>query len=160
MGTLQANGAKGMLVRNLPRVPKDAGGGMLKSIGVVVGSYILSMLLVFASDPLLSKIFPGDFVKGHVPSTNPLLASTACFIVISILCAAICARLAPSNPGKHVLWFFVLGEAMGLVFTITGWNSGWPHWYSISWMISWPITSWVGLALGGRKGGKASAAAA
>jgi len=124
---------------------------MLKSIGVVVGSYILSMLLVFASDPLLSKIFPGDFVRGRVPSNNALMASTACFIVISILSAWVCARFAPSNPGKHVLWFFVLGEVMGLGFTISGWNSGWPHWYSLSWMISWPITCWIGLMLSGRR---------
>jgi len=43
---------------------------MLKSIGVVVGSYVLSIVLVLATDPLLSRLFPGDFVKGRIPS-NP-----------------------------------------------------------------------------------------
>ena len=38
---------------------------MLKSIGVVVGSYLLSVILVLATDPLLSLMFPGDFVKGQ-----------------------------------------------------------------------------------------------
>jgi hypothetical protein len=41
---------------------------MLKSIAVVVGSYLLSVVLVLATDPLLSRLFPGDFVKGRVPA--------------------------------------------------------------------------------------------
>jgi hypothetical protein len=67
---------------------------MLKSIGVVVGSYLLSVVLVLATDPLLSRLFPGDFVNGRVPSDNALMASTAMFVVISIFCAWVCARFA------------------------------------------------------------------
>ena len=41
---------------------------MLKSIGVVVGCYALSIVLVLACSPLLSVIFPGEFVsEGRVP---------------------------------------------------------------------------------------------
>ena len=40
---------------------------MLKSIAVVVGSYLLSVVLVLATDPLLSRLFPGDFVRGPCP---------------------------------------------------------------------------------------------
>lgn len=68
---------------------------MLKSIAAVAGSYILSIVLVLATDPLLSRLFPGDFVRGRVPSDTPLIASTACFVLISIFCAWLCARLAP-----------------------------------------------------------------
>ena len=67
---------------------------MLKSIAVVLGSYLLSIVLVFATDPLLSLIFPGEFTKDHVPSNPALLASTACFVVVSILCAWLCAYFA------------------------------------------------------------------
>ena len=59
---------------------------MLRSIAVVIGSYVLSVILVLASDPLLSLIFPGDFEKGRIPSSTPLVASTACFVAISIRC--------------------------------------------------------------------------
>ena len=55
---------------------------MLKSIAVVVGTYLLSVVLVVASDPLLSRLFRGDFVKGRVPSDTALIASTAFFVVI------------------------------------------------------------------------------
>ena len=124
---------------------------MIKSIGVVVGSYILSVLLVFATDPLLSRLFPGDFVPGHIPSNTPLMASTACFVVVSILCAWICARFAPDNAARHVLWFFILGEVMGLAATVPNWSKGWPHWYWLSWLLTWPVSCWIGLLLARRR---------
>lgn len=98
---------------------------MLKSIGVVPGSYVLSIVLVVATDPLLSRLFPGDFVKGHVPSNAALLARDF-FVVVSILCAWVCARFAPSRPAMHVLWFCIVGELMGGAATIPSWSKGWP----------------------------------
>ena len=90
---------------------------MLKSIAVVAGSYILSVVLVIASDPLLSRLFPGDFVQGRIPSDGALMASTACFVIVSILCAWLCARFAPGNASKHVLWFFRTGAKAGRIGT-------------------------------------------
>ncbi|MGB9083067.1 MAG: hypothetical protein WCC46_00450, partial [Terriglobales bacterium] len=79
---------------------------MFKSFAVVIGSYLLSVVLVVATDPLLSRLFPGDFVKGRVPSDNALMVSTALFVIVSIFCAWICARFAPGRAARHVLWFF------------------------------------------------------
>jgi hypothetical protein len=124
---------------------------MLKSIGVVLGCYALSVILVMATDPLLSRIFPGDFVKGRIPSDAALFESTALFIVISILCAWLCAHYAPGRPGRHVLWFMILGEVMGIGSTIPNWSKGWPHWYWLSWLLTWPVSCWVGLQSGRRK---------
>jgi hypothetical protein len=131
---------------------------MLKSIAVVLGTYILSIVLVVATDPLLSHLFPGDFVKGRIPSNAPLMASTAFFVVISVLCAWGCARFAPNRAVKHVLWFFILGEVMGTASIIFNWNNGWPHWYGLSWLLSWPVSCWIGLLLSGRRPGEPSAA--
>lgn len=124
---------------------------MLKSVAVVLGSYVLSVVLVFATDPLLSRLFPEDFVKGRVPSTNALLASTAVFVVVSILCAWLCARFAPSRAARHVLWFFILGEVMGIAATIPNWSKDWPHWYWLSWLLTWPVSCWIGLMFAGRR---------
>lgn len=124
---------------------------MLKSIAVVLGSYVLSVLLVIATDPLLSRLFPGDFEKGHVPSDTALIASTAAFVVVSILCAWVCARFAPGRASRHVLWFFILGEVMGLGATIPNWSKGFPHWYWLSWLLTWPLSCWIGLLLAKRK---------
>ena len=133
---------------------------MLRSIAVVVGSYILSILLVLATDPLLSRLFPNDYVRGRVPSDSALMTSAALFVLVSILCAWVCARFSPRRPGLHVLWFFVIGEAMGIVTLIPNWSKGWPHWYWLSWLLSWPVSCYVGLLLGRRRSGQASAAAA
>ena len=133
---------------------------MLKSVAVVAGSYIVSIVLVLATDPLLSRIFPGDFVRGHVPSTTPLLTSTALFVAISIVCASVCARLAPSRAGRHVLWFFVVGEVLGIATTIPNWSKGWPHWYWLAWLLTWPVSCWIGLQIGHRKAGGESKATA
>jgi hypothetical protein len=109
---------------------------MLKSVAAVVGGYLLSVVLVMATDPLLSRLFPGDFVQGRVPSDAALAASTALFVAISILCAWLCARFAPDRAGRHVLWFFVLGEVMGIGAIISNWSKGWPHWYWLSWLLT------------------------
>jgi hypothetical protein len=131
---------------------------MFKSMIVVVGSYLLSVALVFASDPLLSRLFPGDFVRGRVPSNAALMASTAFFVVISILCAWLCAHFAGGSAQRSVLWFFILGEAMGIAATIPNWNKGWPHWYWLSWLLAWPVSCWIGLRLADRRTVRAAAA--
>lgn len=124
---------------------------MLKSIAAVAGSYILSIVLVMLTDPLLSLIFPGDFVHNRVPSTTALLSSTAAFVVVSIFCAWVCARFAPFRPARHVLWFFILGEVMGIGATIPNWSGNWPHWYWLSWLLTWPVSCYLGLLLSGKR---------
>jgi hypothetical protein len=125
---------------------------MLKSIAAVAGSYLLSIVLVMATDPLLSLLFPGDYVKDRVPSNAALMASTALFVAVSILCAWLCARFAPGRASRHVLWFFIVGEAMGAGAIIPNWSKGWPHWYWLSWLLTWPVSCWIGLLLSGRRG--------
>lgn len=131
---------------------------MLKSIAVVVGSYLLSVILVLATDPLLSRLFPGDLVRGRVPSNVALVTSTALFVLISILCAWVCARFAPGRVGRHVLWFFIIGEVMGIGAIIPNWSTGWPHWYWLSWLLTWPVSCWIGLMLGRRQPNQPSTA--
>src|ERR1700675_987106 len=124
---------------------------MLKSIAVVVGSYLLSIILVLATDPLLSRLFTGDFDKGHIPSDAALMTSTALFVVVSIFCAWLCARFAPGRAERHVLWFFILGEVMGIGATIPNWSKPWPHWYWLAWLLTWPVSCWIGLLLARRR---------
>lgn len=131
---------------------------MFKSIAVVVGSYLLSVILVVGTDPLLSRLFPGDFVKGRIPSSAALAASTGLFVLISIVCAWVCARFAPSPAGRHVLWFFIIGEVMGVAAIIPNWSKGWPHWYWLSWLLTWPVSCWIGLLLGRRRTPESSTA--
>lgn len=123
---------------------------MLKSVLVVAGSYLLSVVLVICTDPLLSVLFPGDFGQGKIPSDTALLASTGLFVAVSILCAWICARFAPSRAAKHVLWFLIIGEVMGIAATIPNWSKPWPHWYWLAWLLTWPVSCYIGLLLAKR----------
>jgi len=124
---------------------------LLKSIANVLGCYLLSIVLVIATDPLLSRLFPGDFVKGHIPSDNALMASTGFFVIVSIFCAWLCARFAPGRAALHVLWFCIVGEVMGIAATIPNWSKGFPHWYWLSWLLTWPVSCWIGYLLSGRR---------
>jgi hypothetical protein len=133
---------------------------MLKSVAAVLGSYLLSVVLVMATDPLLSRLFPGDFVSGRVPSDTALVTSTVFFVLVSIFCAWVCARFAPGRAGRHVLWFFILGEVMGIAATIANWNKGWPRWYFVSWLLTWPVSCYLGLLLARRRAAQSSTAAA
>jgi len=106
----------------------------------VAGSYLLSVALVVVTDPLLSRLFLGDFIIGRVPSDAPLIMSTALFVVISILCAWICARFAPCHALRNMLWFFIVGEVMGIGAITPKWSKGWPQRYWLSWLATWPVS--------------------
>lgn len=124
---------------------------MLKSAGVVIGCYVLSIILVLSTDLLLMRLFPGDFVDGRIPSDTALMTSTMLFFLVATFCAWLCARVAPGRAARHVLWFFIVGEAMGIVFTVLNWGKGWPHWYWVSWLLAWPVSCYVGLLLAKRR---------
>jgi hypothetical protein len=40
---------------------------------------------------------------------------------------------------------------MGIGATIPNWSKGWPHWYWLSWLLTWPVSCWIGLRLAGRQ---------
>ena len=120
-----------------------------KSILSVLGSYVLSIVLVMLTDPLLAAIFPNDYKKGQTIPDGLLGLSTVLFTVISILCAWVCAKLAPSKVRTHVIVFFALGEIMGGVATSINWGKV-PHWFSIAWLVVWIPAVWLGWKLAGR----------
>lgn len=116
---------------------------VLRSILSVVIGYIVVYGIVFLSDPILSHFFPGQYVAGKVPPNSLLWLGTAIFAAASILGGWLCVRIAPSKPGLHLLVLFVVGEVIGLGFTVRMWGT-WPHWYSIAWLLVWPICLWIG----------------
>jgi hypothetical protein len=41
---------------------------------------------------------------------------------------------------------------MGIGAIIPNWSKGWPHWYWLSWLLTWPVSCWIGLLLARRSG--------
>ena len=117
---------------------------LLRSIASVVLSYIVVYGIVFCSDPILTHFFPTQYVAGKVPQPFLLWISTAVFALASILGGWLCVRIAPSKPGVHLFVLFVVGELVGLGFTVKAWGTGWPHWYSLLWLGVWPVCLWTG----------------
>ena len=115
----------------------------LRSIASVVVSYVVVYGIVFCSDPILTHFFPAQYVAGKVPPPLLLWISTAIFALASILGGWLCTRIAPSRPGMHLFVLFLIGEIVGLVFTTRMWGA-WPHWYSLAWLIVWPVCLWIG----------------
>jgi hypothetical protein len=106
---------------------------MLRSIGVVVGSYLLSVVLVLATGPHHQHrvVHPGFHpVRRSVRAACPAAQIQSCAVV------------------------FVLGEVMGIAATVPNWSSGLPHWYSLSWLLAWPICCWRGFIVVQRSTGR------
>ena len=116
---------------------------LLRSIASVVVSYIVVYGIVFLSDPVLTHFFPTQYVMGKVPPTFLIWISTGIFALASILGGWLCVRIAPSKPGMHLLVLFLVGEAVGLYFSIHNWGV-WPHWTSFVWLVVNPIFLWIG----------------
>jgi len=116
---------------------------LLRSIASVVIGYIVVYGIVLCSDPILTHFYPNDYVAGKIPPTFLLWIGTAIFALATLLGGWLCVRIAPSSPGVHLFALFILGELIGLGFTWKMWGT-WPHWYSIAWLIVWPVFLWIG----------------
>lgn len=120
---------------------------VLRSIASVLVSYIVVYVIVFLSDPVLAHFFPTDYAPGKVPPLFLLWTSTAIFALAEILGGWLCVKIAPSKPGTHLFVLFVLGELVGVGFTVMNWGK-WPHWDSLLWLGVAPLCLWIGGRIG------------
>ena len=118
---------------------------MGKSIWAIVAGALFAIILTTLVDLLLH--FTGVYPSGRLSDGLALLA-TSYRIIISIGGAWLTARLAPSNPMKHVMILATLGAGIGLVGVFATWNSGLgPHWYPIALVLLAYPQSWLGAKL-------------
>ncbi|MGA7524481.1 MAG: hypothetical protein WBW84_18660 [Acidobacteriaceae bacterium] len=122
---------------------------LLRSVASILLSYFVVYGIAFAGDPVLSRFFPAEYLRGRVPPPLLLWISTTIFALASILSGWLCVRIAPFRAAGHLFVLFLLGELVGLYFTWQAWGQGRPHWYSLMWLIVWPVCLWLG-ALGRR----------
>jgi hypothetical protein len=116
---------------------------VLRSIVSVLVCYLIVFAIVSLSDPVIAHFFPGQYVRGKVPPVSLLWLSTGVFALASILGGWLCVRLAPSRYAAHLLGLFLLGEIVGIFFTVVNWET-WPHWQSFVWLAVWPVGLWLG----------------
>jgi CHASE2 domain-containing sensor protein len=124
---------------------------MLRSVGVVLGSYILIGILVVLTDSVLGQALGAKPGQGQpVP---------ALYFVVSLFTAPfysgiggyVCARLAARAHWKHVIALVIFGELMGVASTVMFWGQQ-PVWYAAGLLVLFPVMVLAGgwLALRGR----------
>ena len=117
---------------------------IVKSIAAVIAGFLAIVVLTSLIDALLAGtgIFPArpeEYTTGL--SFIALFYRTA-FAVVGGL---VVAKLAPSEPAKHVIVLAAIGTLIGIAGVVTGWNlPGYPHWYSIALTILTFPAIWYG----------------
>lgn len=116
---------------------------VLKSIGAVLGGFLIVVILSVGTDAILEAtgIFPppteGLFV------TWMLLLAFAYRTVFTVLGGYITAALAPANPTKHVTTLGIIGTVMGCIGIYVGWDLS-AHWYPIALAVAAFPSVWLG----------------
>ncbi len=124
------------------RIPVYAGGApvynlqMLRTILAVLAGWMTTGVLVVCFDLILRKVIPNDYRDGQIPPdsiTALVLATSALF---SIPAGWVTAKLAKSDPSRHVVYLILWGLLMGIVSAIMSWGQV-QWWYQIGLIILW-----------------------
>jgi hypothetical protein len=105
---------------------------VVKSIAAVVAGFLAIVFLTSLIDALLAGtgVFPASPEEYTTGLSLIALVYRTAFAIVGGL---VVAKLAPSEPAKHVIVLAAIGTLIGLAGVVTGWNlPGYPHWYSIA----------------------------
>jgi hypothetical protein len=124
-----------------------------KNVGAVIAGFLAVVILSTATDMILETtgIFPSVEEQMKNGPERWLLA-TALFYrsIYTIIGGFITAKLAPSNPIKHVKILAVIGFIAGLIGVFAGWQFG-EQWYPIALAVTGPLFVFLGGKLALRK---------
>jgi hypothetical protein len=115
-----------------------------KSIWAIAAGVIFIVVVSTRADAVLHAV--GVYPPSDQPIDDKLsLLATSYRFAISVAGAWLTARLAPSQPMKHVLILGVVGTIMGTVGVIATWNMGMgPRWYPIALAVLALPQCWAG----------------
>ena len=115
-----------------------------KSIWAIAAGVIFIVVVSTLADAVLHAV--GVYPSSDQPIDDKLsLLATSYRFAISVAGAWLTARLAPSQPMKHVLILGVVGTIMGTVGVIATWNMGMgPRWYPIALAVLALPQCWAG----------------
>jgi len=115
-----------------------------KSIWAIAAGVIFIVVVSTLADAVLHVI--GVYPPWDQPIDDKLsMLATSYRFAISVAGAWLTARLAPSQPMKHVLILGVVGTIMGTIGVIATWNMGMgPRWYPIALAVLAIPQCWAG----------------
>lgn len=120
---------------------------MWKSIGALAAGVVAVVAVTTLVDVVvhaLAWLPPAGRPMNHLQS----LLALSYRIVIGVGGASLTARLAPSNPMRHVMILGVIGTLVGAAGAAATWNLGLgPHWYPIAVAALALPQSWLGAVI-------------
>ena len=118
-----------------------------KSIVAVGLGFITVAVLSIVTDSILESlgIFPSLGTGLFIPWMLVVALVYRC--IYTVIGGYVTAKLAPSNPMKHVIILGIIGTFAGIGGVIFGWNLS-PHWYPIAIV----VTAFPLIYLGGKLG--------
>ena len=115
----------------------------LKSIGAVLAGMLVTAFISIATDSILEGL--GIFPPPAQGLFITWMLALALFYrsVYAVVGGYVAAKLAPSNPMKHVFILGLIGTAASIAGTIVGWNLS-DHWYPIALVFTSLPCVWLG----------------
>jgi hypothetical protein len=124
---------------------------MLRTILAVLAGWMTTGVLVVCFDLILTKLLPNDYKQGQIPPdwVSAMVLATSAFF--SIPAGWVTAKLAKTDPQRHVTYLICWGLLMGVVSAVMAWNQiQW--WYHIGLLVLWvPMVLLGGRLAGARK---------
>ncbi|MCH5598378.1 hypothetical protein [Niabella ginsengisoli] len=116
---------------------------VLKSIGAILAGFILVAVLSSGTDFLLDK--SGILSMEHFKQASFLIV---CLVIayrftFNVIGCYLIAKLAPTNPMKHVMIMGVIGTILSLLGSIAMWHKA-PAFYSIAIILISLPSAWLG----------------
>jgi putative Mn2+ efflux pump MntP len=119
----------------------------LKSIGAFLAGMLTVVILSIGTDAILENIgvFPSfdEQQKNGLFDWRLLLLALVYRCIYTIAGGYVTARLAPSNPMRHVIVLGSVGTVLATIGAIVGWHLS-SHWYPIALVITALPCTWLG----------------
>lgn len=117
---------------------------IVRSIGAILAGFISVAVLSVALDSVFEMlgIFPGTM---HPELYAPWMLMVALVYrsLATIFGGYITAKIAPTDPMRHIYILAALGFVGGVAGAINGWSYG-NHWYPVALAITGPFFVWFG----------------
>jgi hypothetical protein len=123
---------------------------VIRSVLVVLGSFIAMAFVVVVTTALSARALLGRGAPGSPPSLTPgyLAANLACSALAALLGGWLAAHFAASAPQTHVAALAVLMASLSLASMRQSVASGQPRWYAMVLLVGMPLVALIGGRLG------------
>jgi uncharacterized protein YacL len=116
---------------------------IIKSIGAILAGFVLGAILSITSDSILEKLGIMSVEKFEDSSFGIIILVITYRLIFNVTGCYLTAKLAPSNPMKHVIIIGIIGTILSILGAIALWDRAIPFYNITIILISFP-SAWLG----------------